>query len=545
MRVMNDDINNLFVSSQLLSESAAKIKKIIDDYKEKIKILEEENSKIKKNFRALQEDYNNKIDALTYEINKIKSGKDDLKKENILLKNRLSTILNENDKLKRLLNSKGDEINDLKKKLELTETEAKTRAYDMFKDEIFSLKTSVTEKDEKIRKINNELKEKNEKLNALTLKYENLLKAYDTLRRDFTDLQEKSKNKNDNDDFKKVLTAKIIEIKRKLDELTKENKKIKEENILIKEDAKTKEEEIQKLKEEKNKLFSENESLNEELSKSRVNYDLLKTKLQKLESDFNHVQTIDLELRKQMRLMSEELAANNQMVEKFRNEIKNKDSLNKMLQETNSKLSKKIEYLTSEVNKLNDKLSQRDTLLLSKANDEKRIREKYELQMSKLRDDLLKDSMSKQLILNTRIKELNRTIKQLKNLLAKKDQRIKKLVIMIQQHAENIAKGKTDNIDNVPIRKEQREVKQKYVLKKEEPKKTTINKVPDFLKATKKQGVTEATNKAELYEIISMIKIGVENHDSLEDIRQSLINSNYDKQLIEKAFEEYKKEQGE
>ena len=53
---------------------------------------------------------------------------------------------------------------------------------------------------------------------------------------------------------------------------------------------------------------------------------------------------------------------------------------------------------------------------------------------------------------------------------------------------------------------------------------------------------TRELNKANVDEIVSMIKLGLEQGDNLEDIKESLINTGYSIEKIKKAFEIFNKE---
>ncbi len=545
--MVDDNLKDLLTGSKLLSDSLSKIQTSIKSYKEEISRLKAENKKLNDMLSAFQQQYYDETTGLKYQINKLKEENQLLKEENEKFKSNIKKISTENLRLKAENEEDKKNIKKLTERLKQATETAKRQSYELFKDEIFKLKSDIKLKEEKIKELSEIISREKNKNNEINKRKNDLLvenhKLKEKLKATEAKLQEEISKEENNEKVKELLKI-IQDLKGKLNELIDKNKEYLREREIMKSKLIELNDRIKWLKDNNSSVLEENEKLNKELNKIKAERDKLKMKATELEADFNHRQTIELELRKQMRLINEELVANNQLIEKLKRELKNKDELNKLLKETNDKLMKKTEGLNEEVNKLTDKLSQRDALILQNSKEMKKVEEKYRQQIDKIKENIMKEQMSRELILNTKIRELKRHVEQLKKLLREKDKRIKKLLAMINAHAENIARGKApiEEMDEEKTQVKTKENEEALLLKKPKP----VENVPEFLKVPPKTNkIPEELNKADVEELLSMIKIGVANNNSLEDIRESLINSRYDVKKIDEAFRRYKEEVGE
>ena len=331
-------------------KSLMSLKQQKDDLEEKTKALIFENSQLQNEIRSRiqaeqeKEKLEEKVKQLNFENqhlgHNLTQSRIQLKQHTEELESKLQLIISENEKLNKEAQSH------YLLKLEKDETEEKLRH---FRDENIQLKNFIENTQNKLRKENEELIEKNQNLTKEIVQLQNVMKSHSITQRQKEELEEKNK----------VLFS--------------ENTKLHKENAAYSHDK------LEKIKQEEHlkNLISENQQLKKDLSQIQI---LFQHRQEELEEKIKLLVSENMKLyrdQESSQILNNEIHQTKEKLLLSTSENKRLlDEVDPLLRIKKEKVAQdeKIQSLTFEINQLNIKLKSYSSIQLQKEQLEEKVK---------------------------------------------------------------------------------------------------------------------------------------------------------------------------
>ncbi len=412
---------------------------------------------------------------------------------------------------------------------------------------------------------NSNLRSQNEELKKSLEKAQEQNKAISEKSRKEQDEYEKNlkeiKRKADNYNY---IEEKLTKLTRQLNEVKSENVDIKKHNDKLKEILQANEGEKKKRKELETKLEEKNKRLEEykrtfeeyeeklkELKRKIDEHSFSEEKLTKLTKQLNEIKAekeaseeryekLKEMMEKSKKNYPERIKERDEAIKKLNSQVSVLKREKNVIDETNVRLFSEIDHLQADLKKLNNQIETKDKevhQVRELLNNEKKLSE--ERLRKRLREFAQKET-KKHIMLTVRIKELLDLVNRQREVIENVDRADMTLYDLINNTINQ-------------IRENRRSIDYSVVEKKIEDMSTDIASVADLIDMPEEE-ITEALEKSKEQEIENEFNVedeeteserriresarrSIENGDSADMIRRSLIDSGEDESLVDKVLD--------
>lgn len=221
------------------------------------------------------------------------------------------------------------------------------------------------------------------------------------------------------------------------------------------------------------------------------------------------------------------------------------------LQKSKDESYNKIELMSGRLQELDTKLKDKDNMLKSRDMELFKLANERKVTSEKMIKQLMEAHLVEKAELNLEIEKLKRIIKEQNDLLKGKDETYERMIAKMMNEREDLQKQITASRKNIGVTRLTADDKER-ILKPGFPPSSVMSGLgvikgdmiplpPASLQTSSRSSdennlVPKPAPENEMFEILSMIDIALENGDSMENIRLSLLNSGYKEHSIKTAF---------